>query len=81
MYFLVSIPPKTFGAVRPAFSALSVKFAMAGGGGLGGFVSCADDDAPVISTHPQASTQAMTVRKEEEIGNPMSQVDVRGGLG
>ena len=34
MYFLVSIPPKTFTAVSPAFSAMSLKFAMLGLGAL-----------------------------------------------
>src|SRR5262249_17269255 len=38
MYFLVSRPPKTFIMASPAFSGISVKFAIAAGGGTGGCV-------------------------------------------
>ena len=40
MYFLVSRPPKIFGAVSPAFSATSVKLATGAGGGA--FARCAE---------------------------------------
>lgn len=66
-----------FCAVSPAFSAMSVKFTMAGGAGAEDFACCAERRG----ANPQASEQAMMVRNNEEIGNSMSPVDVRGGIG
>src|SRR5438445_5994299 len=42
MYFFVSSPPKIFCAVNPAFSAMSVKVAMAGAGAASGLACCAN---------------------------------------
>ena len=40
MYFFVSNPPNTFVIVRPAFSAMSMKFAMEGDAGEVRAVAC-----------------------------------------
>ena len=66
MYFLVSIPPKTFGAVRPAFSATSVKFAIGAAEAAADFVCCADE-VVAANMHPIVVAHAIAARKEEEI--------------
>src|SRR5713101_1263102 len=67
MYFLVSTPPKTFCAVRPAFSAMSVKVAIGAGGGAGGFACCADSEGARNNKQPQTRVRKMgSIREKEE---------------
>src|SRR5579872_6301070 len=72
MYFLVSMPPKISCAVRPDFSATSVKLAIGAADGVAAFVCWAQTSAHENSEQAQASAHTRRSRaKNETLRNRM----------
>src|SRR5689334_17311144 len=73
MYFLVSTPPKMFGVVSPAFSAMSTKVAI--GEAAAGFACCPNSDE-----WPGTKWLKSTIHRKKKTRIRMSPLDGRSAI-